>query len=527
MPDELNDKQAVVEIMEMEGEISSSVTPRVTPTPSPPLASFRPPSSAGSDDPLDPNLSREAHPEPPYPWTIYQYALIVCLSGFAGGYTIGNIGPTILYIPQVIPLSTLDTTLVVSMVLIGALCGTAVSGMFGDRLGRKPVFLISGSFGIVSSLILAVAHSSGQLIIGRFLAGVAVGAVTVASGLFLAEASPTAVRGRVQGYGHLSGWIGGILAHVIGIGSIYLAPKAWSWRITFALGGLLYVPSIILTFLLLPESPRWLISRGRDKEALELMRKIYGPGREHEVHQEYKTVQKSIGGSTGSRTCGRTRELFRKEYRRPMALSLALQGLQQLSGNNMITFYSSIILHDLGFTRQLSVLMTGVSIIPQAMIIWFVVHTLDKIGRRIPLLVSIMGTGLSLLVMAVVMQVRAHRVSTWLSLAAILLNRIFFSVGLGPLPAVIAAEVLPFNARGKGLAAAVAMGEIFKIVSVTAYLPLTTAVHPSYLYGGLALGMFLGFFYMVTALTETRGTPLDAIHIQPGLGCAGHLSSKA
>lgn len=447
-----------------------------------------------------------------YPWTIYQYTLIVCSSCLAGGYSVASISPTILYIPHFIPLTTFETTLVVSIVLIGALLGTFISGAIGDKLGRNPVLVMGAICGLIASIILTLAENPWELIVGRTVVGLAVGAVTVVSGLFLAETAPTHIRGRLQGYGHLAGWIGGILAHFIGIGSHYVLPVGINWRFTFAFGGLIYFVTIFLQFLLLPESPRWLISKGRDREALATMKKIYGKDKNNDVESEYQSMRNGILSCSN---CKSIKELFRKEYRRPLILSFALQALQQLSGNNMITFYSSIILHDLGFSKEMSVFLTGLSIVPQAFIVWAVVHALDRIGRRIPLLVSVVGSGLSLVVMASVLHSNSLHVSTWFSLSGILLNRIFFSVGLGPLPAVVAAEILPFNVRGKGLAAAIAMGEIFKIVSVFSFLPLIQFIHPSLIYGSLAASMFLGFIYLVSTLSETKGTHMDAIHIKP------------
>ena len=454
-------------------------------------------------------------------WYIYLYTLVVCMSGFAGGYTVGNIGPTILYIPKVIALSTFETTLVVSMVLIGALAGTLLSGAMSDRLGRRAVILISGLFGVASAILLTFAESTRELIIGRFLAGVAVGAASVASGLFLAETSPASIRGRLQGYGNLSGWVGGIVAHLVGFGAIYVAPAATSWRLIFAIGGLYYIPALLLTVTFLPESPRWLMSQRRDDEALRLLYRIHGPCGKDQVAEEYRCMQKGIN-LEGPNSSG-IKELLRPEYSWPLFLSFALQVLQQFSGNNMISFYSSIILHDLGFGREASVLVAGLCIIPQALIIWLIVHALDKIGRRIPLLVSMVGSGLSLIVMASVVQNPAAgngcsssaSLNMWLSLAGILLNRVFFSIGLGPLPTVVAAEILPFRIRGKGLAAAIGMGEVCKIISVTAFLPLTQAISPSYLYGGLAVGMFAGFASMVGCLYETKGSQLDTQQVPP------------
>lgn len=452
-------------------------------------------------------VDRKDHVPTGYPWKIYGYTLIISLGGFASGYTVSNIGAAILYIPNSIPLNVLETTLVVSMVLIGALLGSFASGLLADRFGRKPIIVVSALVGAIASLGIAFSRKSWHLVLGRFLVGLAVGALTVLSGLFLAEASPAPIRGSLQGYGHLSGWVGGILAHGIGILFIYLTPGRMCWRLSFGLGAIFFAPAAMATLFGLPESPRWLVSKGHDARALEILRGIYGVGREQQVLEEYRIMQHFILGKHSHSVT--LMEFFRAEHRSALSMAFILQMLQQLSGNNMITFYSSIILHDLGFSRESSVIFTGLSVIPQVLIIWFVVHHMDKIGRRSPLLVSIIGTALSLVVLAAMIRIVNARISTWFSLTGILLNRIFYSIGLGPLPAVVAAEILPFNIRGKGLAASMAVGEVFKILSVTAFLPLIKILHPSYLYGTLAIFMVVGFVYTVGQLKETKGKPLD------------------
>lgn len=157
----------------------------------------------------------------------------------------------------------------------------------------------------------------------------------------------------------------------------------------------------------------------------------------------------------------------------------------------------------------------AISILPQVLIVWAVVHTLDRIGRRLPLLFSMAGTAFSLFFLACILRFAQPGLKTWLSLVGILLNRVFFSAGLGPLPAVVAAEILPFPIRGRGLAAAIAMGEMFKIVSVISFLPLTKVVHPSIIYFTLGVVMCFGFLHMLVILYETKGSPLDAIRVAP------------
>jgi MFS family permease len=138
---------------------------------------------------------------------------------------------------------------------------------------------------------------------------------------------------------------------------------------------------------------------------------------------------------------------------------------------------------------------------------------MDKIGRRKPLLVSMFGTGISLVLLAAMVQINHVHVSIAFSIVAILLNRIFFSVGLGTLPPVVAAEILPFSIRGRGLAAASALGEVIRIISVVSFLPISRSLHPSLIYAALACIMFAGFGGMMALLRETKGLSMDVLHI--------------
>lgn len=443
-----------------------------------------------------------------YPWMIYQYTGIIALSSLAMGYTVSNIITAILYIPVSIPLNTLATTMVISLILVGGFIGTFVSGFVADCWGRRSVLALSGVVGLIATVGTGLATKSWQLILGRFLSGLATGATSVMTGLFLAETCPPDVRGRLQGYGHLAGWVGGIMAHLVGIIMIFTLPPHYSWRLIFFTGVLFYLPALILTLYYLPESPRWLIVNGKHSDAArEILRGVYGPANADVMEDEFQNMQHSITKRTEQ---AQGKELFKREYRRPLMMACVVQTLQQLSGNNVITFYSAIILHRLGFTREESVLLTGLSIIPQVLIIWYVVHQLDRIGRRRPLLYSLFGSGLSLVLLAAVSAFgKVGRMITWLSLVGILLNRIFFSVGLGPLPTVVTAEILPYAVRGRGLSATMSIAEVIKIIFVMAFLPLVGVLNVAYLYGFLAISMFVGFLYILLVLRETRGKSID------------------
>lgn len=457
---------------------------------------------------------RKAGTDADYPRPIYDYTWIIAATSFACGYGISSMGSAILYIPRSYPLTVLDKTAIFSMVLVGSLIGTFGSGYLSDIIGRRPVIILSGLVGAIAAGTSAITASAWQMIVARFVLGLTLGAASVLCGLFLAEASPAPIRGRLQGYGNLAGWFGGVFAYLISLLFIDATPDGLSWRLTLGLNALLFLPATIATACCLPESPRWLMSKNREGKAYRTLATIYGGAREGEMRDEYRNMQQGIYKRHSLEA--RRDSFFRAEYRKPLVLTFTLNILQQLSGNSMITIYSSIILSTLGFSDRTAVLVSGLSAIPQALIIWAVVHNLDRMGRRWPLLISIAGSGVSLIILATMVCLGAeHRACIWFSLTGIVLNRIFFSIGLGPLPSVVGAEVLPFAVRGRGLSAAMAVGEAVKIVAVTLFLPLTKSVHPAFIYGSLAFAMLLGFIYTLAQLKETKAKSLDLLPLPP------------
>lgn len=426
---------------------------------------------------------------------------------------IGMISAVILYIPESFALSVTETTLIISIILFGMLLGSFAGGSLSDVFGRRLMLGMSEILGCIAAIVGAFSVGTWMLILGRFLTGLAIGTATVVVGLYLAEVSPTRIRGAIQGYGELAGWVGGIASMIIALPIVMNMDNEVSWRLVFLLGAVTYLPAITLTFIFLPESPRWLVLKGRDDEALQLLQRIYGECNQDELEKELRILKTYASHQHAQKTS--IKDFWRKENRHGLVITIILHVLQQLCGNNILSHYSSIILHDLGFMREMSIMMTALSMLPQVILIWVIVHNLDSIGRKTPTLVSIAGTAISLVILAAVMQIHPHQVCSHLSLVGIFLNRVFFSIGLGSLPIVISAEILPSAIRGRGLALALALSGFLKIIAVTAFWPIINAAHPAYLYSSLAVIMIIGFIYVAVEMGETMGTPLDATTVEP------------
>jgi MFS family permease len=282
--------------------------------------------------------------------------MIVSITAFYSGYMIGLLSAVILYIPFSYELSVMETTLIVSVILLGMLLGNLASGMVGDRLGRRPILVISAMIGLLAATLSGFAPSVWAIIIGRLFTGLSIGLNSVGAGLFLAEIAPSKIRGSLQGYGELAGWVGGILANLCALPIVIYLDKTVSWRIVFLIGAVLHIPAIVATLFALPESPRWLVLHQREDEALKVLKTIYGPGEDEQLQKELEILKDYAGQQMQEQSSFGA--LLKKENRHAVLVALILHLLQQLSGNNIITYYSSIILHDLGFVREMSIGMT-------------------------------------------------------------------------------------------------------------------------------------------------------------------------
>ncbi|KMU72252.1 myo-inositol transporter 1 [Coccidioides immitis RMSCC 3703] len=208
-------------------------------------------------------------------WFIWALTLSAGLSGLLFGYDTGVISSTLVCIKTDLShreLTTLDKSLITSSTSLFALISSPIAGALGDRLGRKPVILIADALFVVGALWQAATSDVSGMIVGRSLVGLAVGAASLITPLYIAELSPSEIRGRLVTVLALFITGGQVTAYVTGW-LLSTAPSGWRWMV-----GLGALPALIQLFILifLPETPRWLVKAGKDNEARLVLGKVYG-----------------------------------------------------------------------------------------------------------------------------------------------------------------------------------------------------------------------------------------------------------
>jgi len=339
-------------------------------------------------------------------------AVIVSLGGFLFGFDAAVISGAVGPIEKMFPISDTMKGLLVSSPTLAATIAMFFVGGISDRLGRKKV-LIAVAFGYALSAILsALAPSVGVLIFARMLGGLAFGAALILAPMYIAEIAPADRRGRMVSINQLN--------IVLGFSAAYFAnyflnnwnggdPNIWRWML-----GLEFLPAILYFFLLffVPESPRWLVGVGREKEANDILTKV-NPAT---VNNEMAAIKNSIEtAKTQSRA--RLGELFKPALRLVLIIGLVVGILQQITGINAVFFYANTIFEqsgigtDAAFTQAVWVGLINVVFTLIAMAI------IDRFGRKPLLLIGTAGIAVSMFIAAYGFHQATYRPSTMMSLS--------------------------------------------------------------------------------------------------------------
>ncbi|KAI4298294.1 hypothetical protein L6164_031871 [Bauhinia variegata] len=334
---------------------------------------------------------------------VLRLAFSAGIGGLLFGYDTGVISGALLYIRDDFKAVDRETWLqeaIVSMALAGAIIGAAVGGWINDRFGRKIAILLADALFLTGSIIMAVSPNPAVLIVGRVFVGLGVGMASMASPLYISEASPTRVRGALVA---LNGFLitgGQFLSYLINL-AFTKAPGTWRWMLGVAAGPALIQ---ILLMVTLPESPRWLFRKGRDEEGSVILKKIYPP---HEVEAEIDALKESVDlelkESASSDKATIMKMLRTRTVRRALYAGMGALIFQQFVGINTVMYYSPAIVQLAGFASNqtallLSLITSGLNAFGSILSICFI----DRAGRKKLMVISLFGVLASLVVLTVV-----------------------------------------------------------------------------------------------------------------------------
>ncbi|CAH9062213.1 unnamed protein product [Cuscuta epithymum] len=406
--------------------------------------------------------------------------VIAGIGGLLFGYDTGVISGALLYIKdefeEVNQSSFLQET-IVSMALVGAMIGAAAGGWINDAYGRKKATLSADVVFTMGAIVMAAAPGPYVLILGRLLVGLGVGVASVTAPVYIAEASPSEIRGGLVSTNVLMITGGQFLSYLVNLAFTEI-PGTWRWML-----GVSAVPAVIQFCLMLfmPESPRWLYMKNDKSKATVVLSKIYDPYR---LEEEIDQLATALEEESFRKKSVRYTDVFKsKKLRLAFFAGAGLQAFQQLTGINTVMYYSPTIVQMAGFrSNQIALLISLIVALMNAFGTILGIYLIDHIGRKKLVLTSLSGVIVSLVLLAgsfIILDpssTTGHGLYGWVAVIGLVLYIAFFSPGMGPVPWTVSSEIYPEAYRGICGGMSATVNWISNIIVSESFLSLADAI---------------------------------------------------
>lgn len=315
---------------------------------------------------------------------------VASLGGFLFGYDTAVISGTVDQVSSQFSLNDITKGWYVGCALAGSIGGVMVAGSLSDKFGRKIVLIISAVLFSVSAIGCMVAADEIQLVLARIIGGIGIGVASVISPLYIAEISIPSFRGRLVSMYQLAitvGFLGAYLANyglqkysetlqvTLAVNDLY--GKIFGSEVWRGMLGMEALPALtfLIVLFLIPESPRWLVVKGKDREAMVILKKIYG---EKEAFVHISNVKNLISIETGTDW----RMLFQPGFRMALFIGVALAILGQFMGVNAVLYYGPTIFRETGLSSGDSLFYQSLVGLVNMLTTVLALIIIDKVGRK-------------------------------------------------------------------------------------------------------------------------------------------------
>src|ERR687898_738126 len=314
-------------------------------------------------------------------------AVIATFGGLLFGYDTGVINGALEPLQRDLNLTPFRIGVVAAILLLGAAVGAGVGGKVSDALGRRRMILLLAGIFFVGTMGCVLSPNYEVLVVFRFVLGLAVGGASVTVPVYLAEIAPYERRGSLVTRNEFMIVFGQFLAFAINaiIFNIWGEQQSvWRYMLLVAV-----LPAFVLFFgmLRMPESPRWLVHKGRDQEALEVLKQVRSPERAEaelaEVHHLAEEEEKAHMGGLA--------DLAVPWIRRLLIIGIGLAIVQQLTGINSIMYYGTQLLGEAGFSANAAIILNILNGVASVSGITVALLVMNRINRRTMLLFGYFG----------------------------------------------------------------------------------------------------------------------------------------
>lgn len=427
------------------------------------------------------------------------------MAGLLFGLDIGVISGALPFITTHFDLTHQLQEWVVSAMMLGAALGAISTGWISFKLGRKASLTAGAALFIIGSLGSSLAPNVPMLIIARVLLGFAVGIASYVAPLYLSEMSEKESRGKLISMYQMMVTIGILIAFISDTALSY----GGHWRLML---GVISIPAILLMAAVfgLPDSPRWLASKGKFTKAKEILLMLNADESKadeelNDIHESLKVKQEGWG-------------LFKanKNVRRAVYLGMLLQAMQQFTGMNIILYYAPKIFSEAGFaTTEQQMIATVICGATNVLATLIAMKTVDKQGRKPILKIGFAGIALgTFLLGACLFMIDAGFTALWISIIAViatLFTIASFAMSAGPVVWILCSEIQPLKSRDFGIACSTTMNWVCNMIIGATFLTLLNnagTAQTFWIYTGMNL-LFIALTILL--VPETKGVSLEKI----------------
>lgn len=425
-------------------------------------------------------------------------SFVAALGGLLFGFDTAIISGTIPYISNYFKLNEYMLGWSVSSILVGCAVGAMLAGKLADRYGRRFALIICAVLFAVSGMGAAASTHLYEFILYRLAGGLGVGAAAMVSPMYIAEMAPARWRGRLVAFYQMAIVIGIMVAYFFNYAFDGMGANNWRWMF-----GSQAAPAVFFFLLLLavPETPRWLVRKGRKKEAACILEKISG----ETARAELTIIEKSFHNETSVSL----KQLFGKAYKPVLLVGVMIAIFQQVTGINSIIYYSPVIFKETGIDSSSSLLQTIAIGIVNIISTFIAIGLVDKVGRRKLLLAGCLLMGASLVGVGLCFQFGYF--DHYVVLIFMLLYVASFGATLGAVTWVYLAEIFPNLIRSLALSVATLCLWLADFAITLTFPVMTKKLGISYTMFFYALLCAVAFVYMLLKVKETKGRPLEEI----------------